>query len=687
MSVGRNELCPCGSGKKYKKCCGVVTPLSQFRSMREEKLRKEFGGWMEKLNRFVTSSISRETIEEGAGVFARAVGVSRDEILRPEWITHYLHWYIFDHAAEGTGVLKRFLHQHGRRMEEDLRHAFQNLYLGIYEIMQIDKDQDQLQVRDLVTGEERYITGFSGIQPEPGDLLAGRLISFGLRSRVLSGSMLIKSHVKPAIQHWLETHPAFREVAVRPELRAAFSTDLYRVIVQSPGVNQREGDQLVRQTYRVFSLEDVNKRLESHGSFELKKRDGSQEIWVYAESKEEQLFPELNHALLELYEVQGEVLIQQDALVIEALKSRCSEIAEALQLPAASEEVVIEKLASTGTRLTPGTLFITSQPALPPKVLQWAVRTYFTRKWLRTPHPGLQGYPPLLAAASSQQEVRGSLIALVEHMEEEAKLGQGMSRFIRVDALRPLLALPNQQTHVANLLTRSLIEGIPESEYTVQPERLQEITRFVSEMTEGKSEATVKKYDEVMNLFRSFVRKAFGPQFDWQQLRPEEIAYFLVQDVAQQVDHLTKTLAANLLSVLASFFKWLDKQHGTALVPSMQPVLTALKDLPEIYRVNAQLIKEGNDHPARETNPPRQVTEEHLVLVEQKPEGWLVRRNDGQHLLLSLPEEVAQSLQVNGLIAGLFGTADEKLWQLYGTARLYPPLIAQMLGVKMTVLA
>ena len=23
--VGRNELCPCGSGKKYKKCCGGVT--------------------------------------------------------------------------------------------------------------------------------------------------------------------------------------------------------------------------------------------------------------------------------------------------------------------------------------------------------------------------------------------------------------------------------------------------------------------------------------------------------------------------------------------------------------------------------------------------------------------------------------------------------------------------------------
>jgi len=25
QKVGRNEPCPCGSGKKYKKCCGAVT--------------------------------------------------------------------------------------------------------------------------------------------------------------------------------------------------------------------------------------------------------------------------------------------------------------------------------------------------------------------------------------------------------------------------------------------------------------------------------------------------------------------------------------------------------------------------------------------------------------------------------------------------------------------------------------
>lgn len=27
--VGRNDPCPCGSGKKFKKCCGLKTPMQR----------------------------------------------------------------------------------------------------------------------------------------------------------------------------------------------------------------------------------------------------------------------------------------------------------------------------------------------------------------------------------------------------------------------------------------------------------------------------------------------------------------------------------------------------------------------------------------------------------------------------------------------------------------------------------
>jgi hypothetical protein len=28
MKPGRNDPCPCGSGKKYKKCCGAAIPIA-----------------------------------------------------------------------------------------------------------------------------------------------------------------------------------------------------------------------------------------------------------------------------------------------------------------------------------------------------------------------------------------------------------------------------------------------------------------------------------------------------------------------------------------------------------------------------------------------------------------------------------------------------------------------------------
>ena len=35
--VGRNDPCPCGSGKKYKKCCGAVSHPERSELLRERR--------------------------------------------------------------------------------------------------------------------------------------------------------------------------------------------------------------------------------------------------------------------------------------------------------------------------------------------------------------------------------------------------------------------------------------------------------------------------------------------------------------------------------------------------------------------------------------------------------------------------------------------------------------------------
>jgi hypothetical protein len=685
MSVGRNECCPCGSGKKYKKCCGVVTPITELRGRHEQKLRKEYAAWVERLNNFVGSQVTSEAIAEARARFAREVGLSEEAVLRPEWTTHFFNWYVMDVQVHGDTLLESFLKQHGRRMEQDLRRSFTRLHLGLYEI--VDTEKDVVTVRDLASGETRYVLHTNGVQVQPGQIIVGRLLNLGLRDMLFSGSIILQPHVKQELLEWLSAHPDIREAAVQTGKRG-YTPALYRFIVQYGEASGRpQGEEILRRVYEPVDVGRVRQAIEAHRAFELKKRDDAQEIWVYATRKEEYLFPALHDTLLELHEVMAEVVIRPDSVWVEGFAAHLNEVAELLQLPQASDQQSIQKLTSTGTRLTKGTLFITSQPILPPKVLQWAVQTYFAEKWLVTPHEALSGLAPTLVAASQNKELRGKLLTLVEQLEEDSKLGQGLARFMRIDFLRPRLSLSNRTLHIGNLLMRPLVEGLPDSVYTVHPDRLADITRFVQEMTEGKSEATVKKYDEVMNCFRSFVRGAFGPGFTWGQLRREDLAYFLVHDVFTRVDAATKTLAANLLSVLLAFFKWLDKQQQTNLTGSLQPLLNELKEsLPEAFRLRTLLEKEAKQNVTTAALSPRLVTEEHLILVEPRAGGWLVKRQNGETCLLSLETEEAQTLGPDWVMAGLIGQTADGTWRLCGAPELYPPVVARLLGVEATAL-
>lgn len=43
MKTGRNEPCPCGSGKKYKKCCLINETQPKVQTEQRLKMRKTSG--------------------------------------------------------------------------------------------------------------------------------------------------------------------------------------------------------------------------------------------------------------------------------------------------------------------------------------------------------------------------------------------------------------------------------------------------------------------------------------------------------------------------------------------------------------------------------------------------------------------------------------------------------------------
>ena len=55
-NIGRNQPCPCGSGKKYKKCCALKSPLQ--RRQFTNRLSGEGQSTLSKLSGMVSKNLS-----------------------------------------------------------------------------------------------------------------------------------------------------------------------------------------------------------------------------------------------------------------------------------------------------------------------------------------------------------------------------------------------------------------------------------------------------------------------------------------------------------------------------------------------------------------------------------------------------------------------------------------------------
>ena len=64
MKVGRNESCPCGSGKKYKVCCGAAPETESPQILAWRRLSRAVQDHAPKLLSFIAESHGRGAIPE-----------------------------------------------------------------------------------------------------------------------------------------------------------------------------------------------------------------------------------------------------------------------------------------------------------------------------------------------------------------------------------------------------------------------------------------------------------------------------------------------------------------------------------------------------------------------------------------------------------------------------------------------
>ena len=186
--IGRNDLCPCGSGKKYKNCCMILgeeptadlfTRCSQMISSVKLKLDDAYKAKIKRIRKeaqvnFLHFSVNKQMTEEQESFFS--------------------DWLWFDCCDEdGRTLAAAYLAEHQQYMPQPQQACLQALsdsYLSVYEPTCIG--DNYLELKDIFSQSLHQVTLKERLEADLNEkplLLMGRLVGFS-EGKVFSGMVL-----------------------------------------------------------------------------------------------------------------------------------------------------------------------------------------------------------------------------------------------------------------------------------------------------------------------------------------------------------------------------------------------------------------------------------------------------------------------------------------------------------------
>ena len=167
MKPGRNDRCPCGSGKKYKHCCLAASTVASPQDLLWRRVRRELQGFPERMLNFVAAAYGHEAIDEAWHEFMcfdeAETGVDPHSphmaVFMP-WMFH--QWtpdpdetVVADAALHDVAPTQLFLARKGRQLDPALHQYLQSCADGCFSFHEVVAVQPgrTMDVRDVFTGE------------------------------------------------------------------------------------------------------------------------------------------------------------------------------------------------------------------------------------------------------------------------------------------------------------------------------------------------------------------------------------------------------------------------------------------------------------------------------------------------------------------------------------------------------
>jgi hypothetical protein len=212
---GRNDPCPCGSGKKYKNCC---LNKDRTRRVRSSAWRHEEQVTLDKLLAFGQRPEFHGQLAVASNLFWNgSYGLEGLNALHRDEVGRFLDWYLCDYRLEaeardlpGEGKRQRiidlFVEETATQLlagERERLAVWQNSHLSLYRIAR-PPAEDSLELRDVLQDTEASVGGDGwGRLGLPGDLLLGRLFLSSEPAHLSWGTILLPASMEEGLSSFI----------------------------------------------------------------------------------------------------------------------------------------------------------------------------------------------------------------------------------------------------------------------------------------------------------------------------------------------------------------------------------------------------------------------------------------------------------------------------------------------------
>lgn len=265
MNPGRNDPCPCGSGKKYKKCCELsarpkVDRQVDSKAAMATAAHEADGRLTERMLRFTRTRMGAHWLSDVREMYT----ASPDEPIGEAEFQLAVPWALYSATAGGgVSVAQTFRDEHESGLSTETRNlldAHLRTWLGVWDVLRVEHGVG-VEVADLLSGEERFVHEVSGSETlSIRDVILGRVLDLG--------SVSIFGGIHPAPLEPNEADVAVREIRrinhvrtrpVAPERLRLPDTEIAlidmwrRVVAQrltrpAPRITNTDGDPLLLTT-------------------------------------------------------------------------------------------------------------------------------------------------------------------------------------------------------------------------------------------------------------------------------------------------------------------------------------------------------------------------------------------------------------------------------------------------------